>query len=231
MPTAPPSARVLILTPQPLLAALLGMLIELEQFEPAFAAPDERPEDAIARIRPLLVVVLDGDLEAAHSDLFFARATKRGVRVVLFQPPGSGTDVQALAEARSLPWFTLPIDRADLARLLGDGTSWTRGGGDRRRSAVSRQSDGSVIYDDAAGRRWFVYDRRGGERRGGGEAPGTGSGGAHAGEGAAEGDYRVFVSESGEEWRVPLVSGEPLELTAAVLSAQLARASLVVRGS
>lgn len=228
MPTAPHSARVLILTPQSLLAALLGLLMELEQFEPVYPAPDERPEDALARIRPLLVVVLDGDLEAAHSDLFFARAAKRGVRVVLFQPPGSGTDVRALAEAREIPWFTLPIDRPNLARLLGDGTPRTRSGADRRRAAVSVQTDGSVVYDDAAGRRWLVYDRRGGDRRGGGESPGARSGVELAG--SSDGDYRAFVSESGEEWRVPLASGESLELTPSALAEQLARASLVTRG-
>lgn len=224
MPTAPPSARVLILTPQPLLAALLGMLMELEQFEPAYAAPDERPEDALARIRPLLVVVLDGDLEAAHSDLFFARAAKRGVRVVLFQPPGSGTDVRALAEARQLQWFTLPIDRRNLARLLGDGTPRTRSGADRRGAAVSVGRDGAIIYDDAAGRRWFVYDRRSRDRRGDSEDAGEGSG-------TNDGDYRAFVSANGEEWRVPLRSDEPMEVTPSALAEQLARASLVTRGA
>lgn len=215
MPTAPPSARVLILTPQPLLAALLGMLMELEQFEPMYAAPDESPEDALARIKPLLVVVLDADLAAAHSDLFFARAAKRGIRVVLFAPPGGGRDVRALAEARSLAWFSLPIDRPSLARLLGDGTSRTRGGSDRRHAAVSVRSDGSIVYDDDSGHRWFVYDRRGRDRRGGGEATGGDS------------DFRVFVSETGEEWHVPLLSGEPLELTVTALAEQLKRAAPV----
>lgn len=193
------------------------MLVELEQFEPAYAAPDERPEDALARIKPLLVVVLDVDLDAAHSDLFFARAAKRGVRVVLFAPPGSGNDVRSVAEARSLPWFSLPADRQNLARLLGDDTSRTRKGGDRRHAAVSVRPDGSMIYDDEAGGRWYVYDRRGRDRRGGGEST------------EAEFDVRIFTSETGEEWHVSLVPGEPLEVTAAVLAEQLKRASPVAR--
>ena len=224
MPTTPPFARVLILTPQPLLGALLGMLLELEQFEPVFAKPDETPEDAITRVRPLFVVLLDGDVEAARSDLFFARAAKRGVRVVLFQPPGGSTNAREIAEARSLPWFTLPIDRVNLARLLGDGTVRTRDGRDRRRSAVSMASDGSMIFDDAAGRRWFVYDRRGNDRRGGGEAPVVG---VNAGDASG---YRAFVSESGEEWRVHLTAAESLAITPAALAEQLARASPVARG-
>ena len=224
VPTSPRSARVLILTPQPLLAALLGMLLELEQFEPVFAEPDETPEDAIARVRPLLVVLLDGDLDAARSDLFFARAAKRGIRVVLFQPPGGGTHAREIAEARALPWFTLPIDRANLARILGDGTPRTRAGRERRRASVSMASDGSMIFDDASGRRWVVYDRRGTDRRGGGEALGAGANVEDAN------GYRAFVSETGEEWRVPFTAEESLAVTPGALAEQLARASLVTRG-
>lgn len=220
MPPARPNARVLILSQQPLVAALLGMMLELEQFEPAFAQPGEGPEDALARLRPLLVILLDGDLEAARSDLFFARAARRGVRVILFSPPGSEGDVEALAEGRSVGWFTLPIDRSTLARLIGDGSPRTRSGGDRRVEGTSWAADGTLIYDDASGRRWYVYDRRAGDRRAGASAaPGQ----------EAKGDYRAFVSGSGEEWRIPFDGSARLEITATALGEQLARATLVVR--
>ena len=39
--------KVLILTPQAMTGALLGMLVELSQLEPVFADPSERPEDAL----------------------------------------------------------------------------------------------------------------------------------------------------------------------------------------
>jgi hypothetical protein len=208
VPSASTSARVLILTTQPLVAALIGILLELEHFEPAFAEPDERPEDALTRVRPLMAVVLDGELDAARSDLFFARAARRGVRIVLFCPPGSEQKVRTMAEARSVPWFSLPMDRATVARLLGDGTPVTRGGKDRRGPSIAAAPDGAIVYDDDHGRRWLVYDRRGGDRR------------------AAEPEaYRVFVSESGEEWRVRLDVNVPHELTPASLAEQLARAT------
>lgn len=83
-----------------------------------FAAPDERPEDAIRRLRPPLIVTLDGGLEAAHSDLFFARAAAAGARVVLFSEPVAADAVRAAARRRQLPYFAMPVDRATLTRVL-----------------------------------------------------------------------------------------------------------------
>ena len=192
------------------------MLLELESFEPVFVEPGESPEDAMARIKPLLVILLDGELETARSDLFFARARRRGVRVVLFKTPGSHTDVRALAEARSIDWISLPVDRAMLARLIGDGTAVTRGRGDRRAEPnVAMSSDGALIYQDRRGDRWVVYDRRGAVRRAADRDDLAGD---------AEPSYRAFVNERGEEWRVPLPIGEPLAVTAEALEGQLAEA-------
>ena len=56
-----------------MVAALVGLLLDPDQFDPAFPLPRERPEDALSRVRPPLVLVLDCDLDAARSDLFFAR--------------------------------------------------------------------------------------------------------------------------------------------------------------
>jgi hypothetical protein len=197
------------------------MLIELESFEPAFADPGESAEDAIARIKPILVVLLDGDMEAAKSDLFFARANRRGVRVVLFKPPGNPLDVQSLAEARSLDWFSLPIDRGTLARIIGGKPMIARRTGDRRSSETpSVAADGALTFRDRKGRQWLIYDRRGGPRRAAnrdGEPP------------AVEESYRAFVSDDGEEWRYPLRADEPLLVTVAALERQLAQATRYVR--
>ena len=110
--------RVLVLARESLIAALLGMLLELESFEPVFAEPSERPEDALTRLRPPLVIVLDGDLEVARSDLFFARAARAQASIVLFSVPGSPIDAEAYARERGLRWFALPSDRATLVRVL-----------------------------------------------------------------------------------------------------------------
>jgi hypothetical protein len=94
------------------------MLLELEHYEPVFAEPGERPEDAIRRLRPPLIVMLDGELDAASSDLFYARASAAGARVVLFSEPVAADDVLAIARARSLPFVALPCDRAMLRSVL-----------------------------------------------------------------------------------------------------------------
>jgi len=94
------------------------MLLELESCEPVFAEPGERPEDAIGRLRPPLVILLDGEAEVAQSDLFYARATKSHATVVLFGRAGAHPDVAAAAQERGILWFSMPTDRPTLARVL-----------------------------------------------------------------------------------------------------------------
>lgn len=101
-----------------MIAALLGLLLELEEYEPAFPLPDESAEEAIRRLRPPLVVVLDGELDAARSDLFHARATHAGARVALFCQPLVAAEVRAVARERNLPFFTMPVDRVALGAVL-----------------------------------------------------------------------------------------------------------------
>ena len=110
--------KVLVLARETVLAALIGMLLELEHFEPVFAAPDERPEDAIRRLRPPLIVMLDGELDAASSDLFYTRATASGARIVLFSEPLAAEEIRAVARERRIPCVVMPIDRATLGRVL-----------------------------------------------------------------------------------------------------------------
>ena len=214
--TAKRTSRVLILTSHSLVAGLLGILIELESFEPVFAGFGETPEEALARIKPLSTIFMDGDLEAARSDLFFARAARRGVRVILFRSPVSRVDVQALAEARNIPWTPIPVDRQGLAALLIGDPSASRRRGDRRSGpSATTHPDGTLRFRDRQGRQWTVYDRRSGPRRAEDRSAET----------IAETDaYRAFVNEQGEEWRFPLTLDEPRGMTAAALERQLSRA-------
>lgn len=104
-----------------MVAALLGMLLDPSRHEPVYPQPGERPEDAIARLRPPLAILLDGELEAAQSDLFLARADRARATLLLFAPPSTGGGaVRALAEERGVPCFTLPVDRAGLTRILDE---------------------------------------------------------------------------------------------------------------
>jgi DNA-binding NtrC family response regulator len=110
--------KVLVLTRETVLAALIGMLLELEHYEPVFAEPNELPEDAIRRLRPPLIVMLDGQLDAASSDLFFARASASGARVVLFTEPLAAEELRAVARERRVPYVIMPVDRATLGQVL-----------------------------------------------------------------------------------------------------------------
>jgi DNA-binding NtrC family response regulator len=118
VPNSRPKARVLVLAREAVIAALVGMLLELEEFEPVFPAPDERPEDAIRRLRPPLIVVLDGELPEARSDLFFARCAQSGARVCLFSEPVAADDVRAVARERRAAFFAMPVERRELGAVL-----------------------------------------------------------------------------------------------------------------
>ena len=197
-----PTSKVLVLAREPLAAALVGLLVELDTYEPAFAQPGESPEEAVQRVRPVLIVLLDGSLEAADSDVFYARA--RGPAIVLFGTRGNLPHVREVAAKRGLPWFSMPTDRATLVRVMRDAFSAasTRSGRDRRRPSAHTMDDGTIIYRDRDGREWQVYDRRMAERR------------AH----------RAFVNDAGEEWHYPLESYEASDTSADTLERQLANA-------
>ena len=199
------STNVLILAQEALAAALLGLLIELDRYEPAFAHPNESPEEATRRVRPALVILLDGSLDAASSDVFYARA--KGTPLILFGTPATEGRVRALALERRLPWFAVPVDRATVKRLIKESvaTSAGRSGRDRRRPSARGAPDGTLIYRDREGREWQVYDRRVGERR------------------KAEA-YRAFVNDAGEEWRYELSDREARKTSAVALERQLAAA-------
>ena len=107
-----------MLAREAVIGALVGMLLELEDYEPVFPAPDERPEDAIRRLRPPLIVVLDGQLPEASSDLFHLRCTQSGARVCLFGEPLVVDEVRAAARARGIGFFAMPVDRRELATAL-----------------------------------------------------------------------------------------------------------------
>lgn len=93
------------------------MLMELDGYATDFAQPGERPEDAIARLRPPLVICADGALPEVGSDLFLARAAKRGP-VVLFAAPDLAESVREIAKRHGFPFVELPVDRGTLGRVL-----------------------------------------------------------------------------------------------------------------
>ena len=210
------SRKVLVLSDEPMAAALLAMLLELEGYDPVFALGSESPDAALARVKPLLVVLVDHELDVAKSDLFLARAARRQVGVVFFGTRASATP-SAWAESRRVPWFRMPVDGSTLRRAIEESTSGfrlLRTEADRRRHRTETDADGTLIYHDRSGRRWHVYDRRSADRRQNPSTPADASG---------NGD-RTFVNEAGEQWRVVMRPGDFLDESPAALEQQLARA-------
>lgn len=185
------------------------MLLELEKYEPAFAAPDESPEEAVRRVRPFLVLLLDGAFEEASSDVFHARL--KGTPVVLFATPHTAAAVRVVANDRGLLWFTMPVTRETLVRVIREASASTitRSGRDRRHPSAHRALDGTLIFRDREGGEWQVYDRRAGERR------------ARL---AGDNGYRAFVNHAGEEWWYELAPDESAEDSVDALERQLAAA-------
>lgn len=188
----------------------MGMLLELEKYEPAFALPDEPLEETVRRVRPFLILLLDGSLEEATSDVFHARL--KGTPVVLFATPKTEPAVRTAANERNIPWFTLPVDRETLIRIIREATATagTRSGRERRHPTAQRTGDGTLIFRDREGHEWQVFDRRGGDRRGRVE------------DGAG---YRAFVNHAGEEWWYRLSPDDVNEDSAPALERQLQAAT------
>lgn len=191
----PATSTVLVLSEQPLVAALLGMLLELLGYRPAFAEAGERPEDALRRARPLFVVLLDQEMDAAVSDVFFARARSK-IGLAVFGVRDRADRLAQLARERGVPWFEVPLGLEELSRAvkLAAASDWWRRRPERRatdgrgaRTEVG--SDGRLAFIDLGGRRWSVFDRRRSVDRRGAGTPML---------------YRVFVNEAGEEWACPL---------------------------
>ena len=148
--------------------ALLGLLVELANYTPTFAEEGERPEDALARARPMLVVLIDDTLEAARSDVFFAHAAHHRAPIAIFPGRTSGRELMTRIGERGIPYFEIPTAASDLGRVIrtAASTTWWKRSGDRRAlPAAERADEGGLFFVDRAGRRWQVHDRRGSDRR------------------------------------------------------------------
>jgi hypothetical protein len=202
-------SQILVLSGDPMFAALLGMFAELAGHSPAFAQPGERPEEALARVRPLFVVLIDAELDAARTDIFLAAAARRRVGVALIRTRVTDASVPRQPVARDVPSFEVPTDFDQFRAMLRATADckWWLGGGDRRqveKGAIDDVANAAAVYVDASGRRWQVIDRRGAERR------------------LAD---RLFVAEDGEMRRCELASGEEGDMLPEQLERQLARAT------
>ena len=224
----PPDARILLLARDPMLATLLGMFAELAGFVACFAEPDERAEAALARSRPVFAVLLDGTLDAAQSDLFFAAAARHRVGVAIFGTPRQAVTIPERARARGVPYFDAPTGVDEFVRIVESAraSEWWRRAGERRQPgrdpSAERGPDGALVFVDRAGRRWQVYDRRGGDRR---AIPPIKA--HHASEAAEAALVRLFVGDGGETWSYLLNGDESAAPSVETLEWQFTHAKRV----
>ncbi|PYP81596.1 MAG: hypothetical protein DMD35_01080 [Gemmatimonadetes bacterium] len=109
---------MLVLSSDPLAAALLGAAIELAGHAPRFPQSDEAARDALLRLRPRLVLV-DCDHDAC-SDEFIGPALTEGSRVLLFRSRRTRRDVRELTERLGLRVVEMPTEHETLTPLLDE---------------------------------------------------------------------------------------------------------------
>jgi chemotaxis response regulator CheB len=108
---------VLVVSSDPLAAALLGAAIELAGHAPLFPQNGEGVRDALLRVRPRLVVI-DCDHEEACSDAFIGPALMTGSRVLLFRSRRTQRDASELADRLQLQVVDMPAKHETLTQLL-----------------------------------------------------------------------------------------------------------------
>jgi len=108
---------ILILSPDPLAAALLGAAVELAGHAPHFSRHAERPRAALRRVRPRIALI-DCDDDEACSDSFIGPALMTGATVHLFRSRHTRRDGTEVAERLGLKVMVLPLDHDALVTLL-----------------------------------------------------------------------------------------------------------------
>jgi len=108
---------VLVLSSDPLAAALMGAAIELAGHAPRFPLSEEIARTALLRVRPKLVLI-DCDHEDGCSDAFIGPALMTGSRVLLFRSRRTHRDVTEIAGRLGLQVMDMPIEHEPLTRLF-----------------------------------------------------------------------------------------------------------------
>ena len=108
---------VLVISPDPLAAALLGALVELEGYAPHFLREREGPRDALRRVRPAVALV-DCDSPEARRAAVIGPAKMMGVRVALFGRPAIAALVERCAAEFGVAILGVPPAPGELRGAL-----------------------------------------------------------------------------------------------------------------
>ncbi|MDQ6770559.1 MAG: hypothetical protein M3Z54_11300 [Gemmatimonadota bacterium] len=107
---------VLILAREDLVAALLGLMVDLRGWQPTFVDKFENIDDAIGRARPAAVII-DCDHPECTEELI--EAIRRAVAIpILYSPFRMQTEVRAAAERYGVRSFTLPTDPDTFGKMF-----------------------------------------------------------------------------------------------------------------
>jgi len=110
--------KVLILAREEVVAALLGLMVELRGSQPRFLGRAELAQDAILREMPIAVLI-DYDYPDCGDELLEA-VRKVGAVPILFSPFRIPSEVESFARRHGVRSFTLPTDIETFGRVLGD---------------------------------------------------------------------------------------------------------------
>lgn len=113
----PREQHLLILSHDPVAAALLGALVETLGYQVQFARPPETADDSIRRVKPRICLVDCTDPDSCRAE-FFGRATMRGICVIIFGTPAALEAVRELARADNIEMLFMPPDMEALEAVL-----------------------------------------------------------------------------------------------------------------
>jgi len=109
-------SSVLILAREEVVAALLGMLVEIKGFQPRFLGRAETVEDAILREKPRAVIIDCDHPECGEALLETIKLA--GALPILFSPYRMQPEVRSVADRHGLRSFTLPTDVRTFGKML-----------------------------------------------------------------------------------------------------------------
>jgi len=109
---------VLILSQDPLAAALLGGLVEILGYSAQFARPAESADDSIRRLKPRICLVDSTDPSCCRSE-FLGHAAMRGVSILIYGKAEALDRVRELARAHNIDTLLMPpeLDALEAAML------------------------------------------------------------------------------------------------------------------
>jgi DNA-binding response OmpR family regulator len=108
--------NVLILAREEVVAALLGLMVELHGLQPKFVDRSESVDDAIRQARPD-VVLIDCD-HPDCTEALIETIRRLDATPVLFSPFRMQQEVRAVATRHGVRSFTLPTDPVTFGKML-----------------------------------------------------------------------------------------------------------------